>query len=59
MALNLKKLVGKVARATKSPEGKAAIAVASVVLPIAAPKAVAKGVKLYRKAKVVREVVGR
>lgn len=54
MKLKLGKLLAKVTRAAKSPQGKAAIAVASVVLPIAAPKAAAK---VVRKAKVVKGLV--
>jgi hypothetical protein len=49
--MNLKKLASKVVKAAKSPEGKAVIAVASVVLPIAAPKLaskVAKGAALVK-----------
>lgn len=56
--MSLASLFRKVVKVAKSPEGRAVIAVASVVLPIAAPKAVAKAGKLVRKAKVAREVVG-
>lgn len=55
--MNLAKLLGKVVKAANSKEGRAAIAVASVVLPIAAPKAVARAAKVYRKVKVVKGLV--
>lgn len=54
--MKLGKLIKGIAKVANSPEGKAVIAVASVVLPIAAPKAVAKGVRVYRKVKVVKEL---
>lgn len=56
--MSLASLFRKVKKAAKSPKGKAVIAVASVVLPIAAPKAVAKGVRVYKKAKAVKDLVG-
>ena len=56
MKLKLGKLFRKVEKAAKSDEGRVAIAVAKEVLPIAAPKAVAKGVKAYRKAKALKDL---
>lgn len=55
--MSLKTLFAKALKVAKSKEGRAAIAVASVVLPAVAPKAVAKAAKVYRKVKVVKGLV--
>jgi hypothetical protein len=54
--MNLTKIIAGISKVAKSKEGKVAIAVASVVLPAVAPKAVAKGARIVRKVKAAKRL---